>query len=185
MNIFVDTNVFLSVYFSQNNYFSEICEKDYHNFLKNKTNLYTDFTVISELFNRILKKSWKDYCLENNVNLTRFSYKKYRETKDFSSSIDDVCQKVCQILSKVNLVNFEYDSKDLSLKIGENQFNTIDFNDFHIINVCQRYDFCLWTNDIDFKNKNIKIFTENGKYFDQKMNLEELFRKNNTKSCNS
>ncbi|WP_420846990.1 type II toxin-antitoxin system VapC family toxin [Methanolapillus africanus] len=177
MNIFIDTNIFLSVYFPKNNYFSDICERDYNKFLKNKTKLYTDFTVISELFNRTLKISWKNYCLKNHLNQNQFSYKKYRETNDFSTSIDEVCQNVCQILSNVNLVNFEYDSNDLSLKISKNKFNTIDFNDFHIMNVCQKYDLCLWTNDIDFKDKNIKIFTENGKYFDQKIELDELFRK--------
>ncbi|MDV0445449.1 hypothetical protein MmiAt1_10280 [Methanimicrococcus sp. At1] len=164
--IFIDANILISLD-SPHPYFSDsfpACLAARNIFLENKTNLFVDIVVLSEFYNRCLKASYNFYCSTNGLNPKKFTFKKYRKTEDYKINLEQTCSKIQNILQYANAINPNYPESVFISNIIPANFKNLDFNDLHILFVCLHNNFCLWTNDIDFKNQPIDIFTENVNY---------------------
>ena len=132
--------------------------------LKSQNKIYTDLTILSEFVNRYLRISFVNY--KKRKKLGAFDYKKdYRKTTDYEEAWTTVCNIVREkIISNSEIINSEYDQNSIKKLLREDQLGT-DFNDNHIVNLCEIEDMFLMTNDADFKNTNLNVITENSAYW--------------------
>ena len=163
--IFFDANIWIYIFCelaNSNIFFVRKYSKAFSSLLKSKNTIFTDLTIMSEFVNRYLRIAFTNY--KNANNLSQFDYKRdYRKTDDFKEAWKTVCSIVnMKILSKSEIINFEYDKNSLKELLNIDETKT-DFNDNHIVKICKTNDMYLLTNDSDFKNTNIKIISENKK----------------------
>jgi len=144
--------------------FIKFCSRDFKIFQNNKTPLFTDVIVLSEFYNRLLKMAYNSYCAKYVQNQQNFSIKDYRKTQDGASVMQNLCFTIQEILKSVKMINPNYSEPNFVSNITPLNCTNLDFNDLHIVSVCSQNNFCLWTNDFDFKGQQIDIFTENQKY---------------------
>ncbi|WNY23876.1 hypothetical protein MmiHf6_11990 [Methanimicrococcus hongohii] len=165
-SIFIDANILISLWMpGKKSFLNSYCSRDFEMFLRHQTSLFTDIVVLSEFYNRWLREAYYLYCRKNNLSPAQLKFKDYRQKDDGKITIRQICFAIQIILNDIKIINPNY-SRSLLFQniIDPDYFAHLDFNDLHIISVCLHNDFCLWTNDIDFKGQNIDIFTENGKY---------------------
>jgi predicted nucleic acid-binding protein len=145
-------------------YYVDKYSKAFFILLKTPNTIYTDLIVISEFIIRYLMISFENYI--KRENLLTFDYKKdYRKTSDFEEAWTSVCDIVSmKILSKSLIINSDYNQTSIKKLLRKDQFET-DFNDKHIINLCEIENMFLMTNDADFKNTDLNIITENEAYW--------------------
>ncbi len=167
--IFFDANIWMYIFCEIGNYNNNLTKKystSFSYFLKNKTSIFIDITVISEFVNRYLRIAYSNYIRTNNLNNKDYDYKKdYRVSDDFKEAWENVCNIVNnRILLTSTPINFEYDRTSITALLDSNN-NDSDFNDNHITNLCRTKDMYLFTHDRDFKNSGINIITENRHYW--------------------
>jgi len=165
--IFLDANIWIYIFCEiggSSKFYVDKYSKGFFILLKSKNKIYTDLTILSEFINRYLRIAFDKY--KKNNKLESFDYKNgYRKTTDYEEAWTTVCNIVCKnILSNSQIVNSEYDQSSIKKLLGEDQLGT-DFNDNHIVNLCEIENMFLMTNDADFKNTNLNVITENKAYW--------------------
>lgn len=165
--ILFDANIWIYIFCEigeYNKFFVNTYSKAFYILLKSKNTIFTDLTILSEFINRYLKISCSNYV--KRENLPSIDYKRdYRITEDYKEAWATVCDIVRKkILSKSYIINTKYDQTSMARLLQEDQFET-DFNDNHIVNLCQVENMFLMTNDADFKDTNLNVITENKAYW--------------------
>ncbi len=165
--ILLDANIWIYIFCEigeSSTFYVNKYSKGFFILLKSKNKIYTDLTILSEFINRYLRIAFFNY--KKREKLGAFDYKKdYRRTTDYEEAWTTVCDIVRnKILSKSKIVNSEYDLSSIKKLLRKDQFGT-DFNDNHIVNLCENENMFLMTNDADFKNTNLNVITENKAYW--------------------
>lgn len=165
--ILLDTNIWIYIFCEiggYNKYFVNIYSRAFYILLKSNNTIYTDLCILSEFINRYLKIACANY--QERKQLPSIDYKRdYRVTKDYKEAWATVCDIVNKkILSRTQIINAEYDQSSMAKLLQKDQLET-DFNDNHLVNLCEVEDMFLMTNDADFKNANLNVITENKAYW--------------------
>lgn len=165
MKVFLDANILISLepFFPNPSKYIQ-SSNSFKIFLAKNTSLFTDVITLSEFYNRWLRIAYKSYLTENKLSSRQCSFKSYRTTPDGVYTINQICTSIQSILQYVDIRNPNYSENVFAANIISNNLINLDFNDFHIVSVCSHNNFCLWTNDIDFKGQNIDIYSENRNY---------------------
>lgn len=157
--VFVDANILIYLFWpTGEKWYETSYAKAYSQLLKNENQLYINFSVISEVINRIIRIEHKKY----NEDQT---FKRYRNSADGEEVLEDIYA----IFDEVILPRFEIVDKGFNKEEIEDflVYDELDFNDKAIARICQEQDLLLLTNDGDFKKTGIEIITGNRVYFKQ------------------
>jgi len=165
--VLLDANIWIYIFCEIGEYhkfFVNTYSKAFYILLKSNNTIYTDFCILSEFINRYLKISCTNY--QKRKQLQYIDYKRdYRVTEDYKEAWTTVCDIVHnKILSRSQIINAKYDQSSMAKLLRKDQVGT-DFNDNHLVNLCEVEEMFLMTNDADFKNTNLNVITENNKYW--------------------
>jgi len=153
--IFVDANVLIYLFWSVGKYKHEQkYASAFKVLLKQRTQLFIDFLVVSEIINRIIKFEHQKINPTQSFKAFRNSQKGRQITADIYLTIRDV------IFSKFNIIGKSFSKQDIESNLV---LNNLDFVDKAIVQICRENDFVLLTNDSDFRNTNLDILTYNYK----------------------
>lgn len=165
--ILLDTNIWIYLFCeigAYNKRSVNLYSKAFFILLKSGNTFYTDLIILSEFINRYLRIACASY--KEREHLPYIDFKKdYRITDDYKNAWETVCDIVRNsILSHSQIINASYESA-LITKLLKQDMTDTDFNDNHIVNLCQVEDLFLMTNDADFKNTDLNVITENNVYW--------------------
>ncbi|EAK6286879.1 PIN domain-containing protein [Campylobacter lari] len=148
--IFFDTNILIYLFYASDKKLQEECASLYNELLKTKALCYTSFLNISEFYNRCMKIEFEK-AKEINKQL---KYKNFRNSPEGLEIEKDITNIVKSLLDKFFLVMVDFD-KDFIIKVLDNE--TIDLCDKALVEICKKENMILFTNDKDFKNKDLNI----------------------------
>lgn len=159
--VFFDANVILYIFWpTGNNDFVYRYSSIFARLLKNKTKLYVNFIVLSEVVNRAIRIEYRKF-IENSIDKTQFEYKDFRNSNEGKEAIDDIYQVLQRsVLSKFDITSTPYSKNDI---IGFLKAGKLDFCDKGIELECKINDFILVTNDSDFFDSELEILSANRK----------------------
>lgn len=160
-SFFFDANVLIYIFGNSTSRKWETQYSKIFSRLMTNTNLFVDFTVISEFINREAKLSYHSYLIFYNKTTIDLPYKAYRNSPDGITVMNGIYMCVKDdILSKFKITEESYSKRDI-LEFLTN--DSLDFNDKAIKQICINNDYILVTNDSDFKITDIDILTANNK----------------------
>ncbi|EAI7262556.1 PIN domain-containing protein [Campylobacter lari] len=148
--IFFDTNILIYLFYASDSKLQEECASLYNELLKSKALCYTSFLNISEFYSRCMKIEFEK-AKELDEQL---KYKNFRNSEEGSEIEKDITNIVKLLLAKFSLVMVDFD-KNFVAKILDNE--TIDLCDKALVEICKQENMILFTNDKDFKNKDLNI----------------------------
>lgn len=164
---FIDTSVWLLLYGNLFNY-NKSDQKFYSNFYqeiiqKNAAIILTSM-VMSEFANVIINKAFKDFALENKIDINSLNKKKdFVGTDAYKSAVLFITSSLNQILSLSNIVRISDSFTDINFNNIFNNLFQIDFNDSYYLELLNKRNqgTILVTNDGDFNQvqSNILIYT--------------------------
>ncbi|MDR0573274.1 MAG: type II toxin-antitoxin system VapC family toxin [Tannerella sp.] len=152
--VFADANVLIYLFWPTG---SLRWESDYAAvyslLLKQATNLYIDFIVVSEVINQMLR-------IEHRTSRWAPSpFKRFRDSPDGQSVLSDIYLIVeNQILNQFKVIGNAFSQTDILHFLT---VDSLDFPDKGIVKICQNNHFVLLTNDRDFRNVDVDILTCN------------------------
>ncbi len=165
--IFFDTNILIFLFgtHTQDRYRQNLYAKLYKMLLSPKSLFYVDFIVVSEFINRLSRVEYENYLNFHNLQRSEFSYKKYRNTDEGTTTIKGIYSTaIDDILNKFLITGKQFIRKDLESFL---QINDLDFSDKAIELVCKENNFVLFTDDRDFADSDIDILSANGSIVEQ------------------
>ena len=152
-DIFVDANVLIYLSWPTG---SHTWERNYarvfRSLLRQGNRLFIDFSVVSEIINRVLR-------IEQGKKRTVVTFKDFRNSPDGQNTLSDIYLIVkTNILSRFNIIGKIFSKRELEqLLMADN----LDFVDKSTVAICKENALILLTNDGDFKHENIDILTGN------------------------
>jgi len=161
---FLDTNVWLYLYFPQYTSVSKTIITEYSNFfeqiLSKNCLIVTDMIQMSELINLVLRIEYNAF----KINNASISFKQYRGTGSYLNALAIAKTLSVNILKSATLRSGFFNAEELK-GIVDN-CDKADFNDMYFANFCFKENAILITHDFDFNaiNKNIALYTINSKY---------------------
>ena len=94
-NILFDTNVIIYLFWpTAFNFFERAYASLFSELLKQKNNIFVDFTIISETVNRIIRIEYEKYLQEKNLNKDALKFKDYRNGSEGREVLDDIYQVI-------------------------------------------------------------------------------------------
>lgn len=163
--IFFDTNILLFIFHSasgspskaqawQSNYSGIL-----HDIIRQKNKLYTNLFVISEFYNRYLRMEASIQNPDESDKDTR-SFKKFRDSESGIQTQNEI-----KSIIKNNLPRMGFTYLDTSFTHDEIiqilDISNSDFIDRVIVETCKRKNLVLFTDDADFRDSDIPIFSLN------------------------
>lgn len=152
-SVFVDANVLIYLFWPTGSHYWETnYAKAYNKLLKQQNPLFIDFTVLSEVINRVIR-------IEHQKINPQQSFKDYRDSQDGKEAFEDIHT----ILRDTVLNRFGFIGKAFQKEEIEDMLvlDELDFNDKAIVRLCEENFLVLLTNDQDFKNSGLDILTGN------------------------
>ncbi len=159
-SIFFDANVLIYNYWPTDpqDRIVRSYSKIFKYLIKNENKLYINLSVLSEVINRVLR-------LEYNKGYTNVKFKEYRDSAAGKKAQEDLYSIIKEnILPYFQIINTEIKRDELEDILI---IDSLDFGDKIIVNICQKNDFILLTNDSDFKTTDIDILSANSKIVKQ------------------
>ncbi len=159
---FFDTNVILYIFWPTTSQkyiydYSSIFAK----LIKQKSELFIDYTVISEVINRAIRIEYDNYLTDNVLDRNKFTFKEYRNRTEGRSALQDIYHVLkTKIKPCFNMIGKNFTWEDISSFLS---VDTMDFSDKAIELLCKENDMVLVTNDSDFDSSDIEILTSNSK----------------------
>lgn len=152
-DVFVDANVLIYLFWPTGQH---LFESDYARvfrmLLKQGNTLYVDFSVISEVVNRVLR-------IEHQKLNQNQKFKDFRNSKDGRDVIRDIYLIVQnEILRRFKIIGKAFNKSDIE---GFLIVDQLDFMDKSTVSICSENNLILLTNDRDFKNSGLDILTGN------------------------
>jgi hypothetical protein len=161
---FLDTNIWLYLYFPQYTSVSKNIITNYSNFfdeiLSKECMIVTDMIQMSELINLVLRIEFN--TLKNDS--PSLTFKEYRDTTSYLNALSIAKTLSSNILKCATLRSGIFNAEEL--KVMVENCDQADFNDIYFANFCSKENAILITHDFDFNaiKTNIALFTINGKY---------------------
>ena len=159
----IDANVLLYLFYTAGKYKRDIVKKYstfYANIIKNDCKILLPLNLLTEFSNRFYKLEYDEYLRINSYNCSQFSFKAYRQTKEFDNVKTEVIDIFkLQIIPYAEKVDYNFTSKNIEelLTISDK----IDFNDIIYYDIAKCYNVPIITNDNDFKQiSDISIITQ-------------------------
>jgi predicted nucleic acid-binding protein len=159
--MFVDTNIFIFVYFSTIN--RDVLkvrhyQRHYAYLRLHDYELYTNYDVITEIVGVLMHHGYDQYR-------STVSYSKYYDFKDFRDGIEGqsllsaTCDTIqSKILDHISILDKVFDINDIRRFVVP---DNLDCTDKAIISICKQYDVILFTDDRDFRHTSIPLLTRN------------------------
>jgi len=121
------------------------------------TQLFLDVLILSEFINRFARMEMK------RIQPTQSDFKAFRTSADYPSVASAIETQVGQILTACRPIDHpfaEWRHTDLMKEFGT---GSSDWNDQLIVENCRKHNLALLTNDADFTEGGIPVFTANGR----------------------
>ena len=166
-SVFFDANVWLSLYAPPsgvNNYWKGEYSKVLSLIVAGNAPVLIDATVISEYINRYCRIEFQAY--EEYANpLSKRTFKEFRMQdsdtyKPIANSAAECVREMLEIPS-IRRVNDNFADRDIHAMLNDFSMGESDWNDLQIADLCRRNDCALLTNDADFEDSDIEVFTCN------------------------
>lgn len=152
-DVFVDANVLIYLFWPTGQYWlEESYALAFRNLLRQGNRLFVDYLVLSEVVNRIGRIEFK------KVN-SQLNYKDFRDSpigKEVTNDIFIIVKD--QILSSFNVIGKSFNKQDIEQFLIVDE---LDFVDKATASICKENNMVLLTNDRDFKNSDLVIYTGN------------------------
>lgn len=162
---FFDANIWLLLFCPIGNY-SQSKQRGYSDFLRQANNagstLIINSLVLSEFCNRYLRI---DFELSKREFPTIEYKKDYVGSETYQSTVAEIVSAVSNILQMATRISDDINA--VSLERVYECFNHIDFNDSYYIELCERRNWILVSDDGDYGkiDSSIKLITANSRYF--------------------
>jgi len=161
--ILFDANVWLYVLCPLGSYSQSVVNsytRVFKEILKSKK-IVVDIVILSEVVNRWLKLGFALYKQE--LNRFDLDYKRdYRNTTEYSTLFADIGKIITPVLHRSIYSTCDYTGTTIQ-RLFQGQYDPLDMNDRHIIEICKSNNYCLLTHDADFVDADIPIISENAK----------------------
>jgi predicted nucleic acid-binding protein len=157
--IFFDANVLIYLFWPIPSKWIKVYSSIYYDLFRNDVKMYVDFTVISEVVNRVVSFESENYRKANNILKNSYNFKSYRNTPNGQQTVIDVYRIIkSDILGYFTITGKCFTENDINHMLSDTD---IDINDKAIELICQDNNFILLTNDSDFRNSSLDILSEN------------------------
>jgi len=159
--ILLDTNTCLFVYGHPNFRYKNRNSIKYVNCQNNfgKGNVFVCGPVLSEFINKIRDEMWKKWKEDENPHPN--DKKAFRNSPYYKNNniADLIAQYAIEMLNEIGCCNSNFDNALAFAFLNEFIKCKQDFNDIIIEEICKENALALVTDDSDFKNCSIPIFT--------------------------
>lgn len=135
---------------------AQIYFKALDDILQNKSNIFIDVIIISELINRYAK-----YLAKQRYKIEAAQYERFRESKKFNAITMEVGEALNGIMNISQLVSSCFEKSEVNLMLSNYSRLGKGFNDQILEQTCVANNLTLVTNDIDFKKAKCRILTAN------------------------
>jgi len=117
--------------------------------------------VLSEFVNRCIHHHWKRWKIDTNPR--EKGKKDFRNSQYYKEEkiAETIAQDVYEMLNSVECCDSDFDKAKTYAFLSEFKKGEMDFNDIIIGDICAVNNLALVTDDGDFKNSSIQIFTAN------------------------
>lgn len=152
-NIFFDANILIYLFWPTGQHlFEQSYARVFNCLLRQGNGLFVDFSVISEVINRIVR-------IEHQKIRPTQRFKEFRNSQDGIDALNDIYIIVKNdILNRFNVIGKSFDKQEIEHLL---QIDNLDFVDKATVAICKENSFVLLTNDGDFKNVDLDILTGN------------------------
>lgn len=140
----------------------------YNKYIKSQNNwgagnVYLCRPVLSEFINKCIDYFWKMWINEEKPPSSKNKRKDFRNSSYYKNQKigDLIIQYVIDMLNGIEYCDSEFDRTKVCGFISEFKKCEMDFNDIIIEEICKENALALVTDDGDFKNCSITIFTAN------------------------
>ncbi len=159
-SVFFDANVLLYIFWPTGDHRWEAdYSRAFKQLLLQRNPLHTDFVVLSEVLNRVVRNEYDKHLVANNLTSQGFKYKDFRKSSEGISALDDIHLIVKHdILPRFTCLGKAFQNIDIERFLHNTQE---DFVDKAIADLCQHHGFVLFTNDGDFNTSNLDILSSN------------------------
>lgn len=156
--IFFDANVILYIFWPTGKYTWEKHYSSIFGLLIRQNNvLATDFIVISETLNRVIRIEYQKYLYNRNLKNDDYKFKEYRDSSDGKEVLNDIYNIIkTKILTKFSIIGKTFQKSDIETFLT---IDSLDFSDKAILSLCKENNCILLTNDKDFAESDIEILT--------------------------
>ena len=153
--VFFDANVLIYLFWPTGQYHYEAnYASAYATLRRQKTALFVDFLVVSEVINRVLR-------FEYGKCESSIAYKMFRNSPEGLSAAEDIFAIVKDsILDKFYVIGQTFGKQDIAQFLIADE---LDLMDKAILAICENHNFVLFTNDQDFKDSQVDILSGNPK----------------------
>lgn len=162
--IFFDANILIYIFWPTHQHpYEEKYSNYFSHVLKNKVNLNcsfsTDFIVISEICNRIIKIEYDNYLKNVNLSKENLPFKTFRNKKEGKDTLKEIYSIIKnKILRNFTIIGKAFLKEDIEKCLC---FDSLDFCDRAISQLCRENNCILLTNDIDFASTDLDIISSN------------------------
>lgn len=151
--IFIDANVLIYLFWpTGSHYWEQNYAQVFRKILQQKNALFIDFSVVSEIINRVLR-------IEHSRLQPASKFKDFRNSPEGIKTLSDIYLLIkTNILPHFNIVGKIFNKQELEQLLVT---DSLDFVDKSTAAICKDNALVLLTNDKDFKNTNLDILTGN------------------------
>lgn len=129
----------------------------YSRVLSAGSKLFLDVLILSEFINRFARMEMK------RLQPGQIDFKAFRASADFTAVASGIENQVKQILTACVPLDHPFSEWKHADLLKDFATGTVDWNDQCIIENCRKHGIAFLTNDKDFTNGGISVFTANGK----------------------
>lgn len=115
---------------------------------------FLDVLVFSEFVNTFARLEWK-------ASGVALDFKAFRQAPAFQSVAATIGSQAANILSVSKQVPHAFDEWNLKILLAEFSAGKRDVNDQLLIETCRKFNLSLVTNDADFTEGGVRVFTAN------------------------
>jgi predicted nucleic acid-binding protein len=123
-----------------------------NNALKAQCRLFLDVLVLGEFINRYAR-------MEANRLQPGVNFKIFRNSAAFVPVAKDIAQQASVIVSLCQSVDHHFTQWNVTSLLADYATAGFDFNDQLLVETCRKYSLALLTNDTDFTEGGITVFT--------------------------
>lgn len=160
--VFLDANILLHIFWDRSgSHWQHLYSAFYKELLHHNISMVTNFTVISEVVNRAVKREYEVWLhktyLDHHGEMPCF--KMYRNSPEGQSALNAIYHQVkMNLLQSISIKGHIYDRDEI---IQLMVYDQLDFNDKAIVSICRHFKYVLFTNDADFKACDVEIISAN------------------------
>jgi len=132
-----------------------------NNMLKAQSHLFLDVLVMGEFVNRYARLEYERLDPPDLVTRRRVyrNFKDFRNSPTFTSVAKDITQQAGVVISLCQSVDHHFAQWNVANLLADFATGGFDFNDQLLVETCRKYGLALLTNDTDFTEGGITVFT--------------------------